>query len=59
MGAAGAWVMCPRCGGRIGLGRFAESDDERATATAVCTSCGERVDLASGDGSADGRAPGA
>jgi transcription elongation factor Elf1 len=45
---AGAWVKCPRCGGLIGLSRFAESDDERRTAVAVCTSCGERVDLDSG-----------
>lgn len=44
----GPWVMCPRCGTPIGLGRFAEADDEHGIAVAVCPACGERVDVPSG-----------
>ena len=39
----GAWVSCPRCPARIGLGRFADDDDEPGVSAAVCGSCGERV----------------
>jgi hypothetical protein len=44
----GAWVVCPRCGERIGLGSFVESDEELRTAVSVCPSCAERVNLPSG-----------
>jgi hypothetical protein len=46
--ASGAWVTCPRCESPVGLGRFAESDEERGFAVGVCPACATRVDLASG-----------